>query len=187
MLGQSTVLGAISSLLNDVLTAAAAYRSNNRMPRDAPLQALMPQWTGDLLLIDLLQSQFERFSKDQAGLIALFAAFNIRVTFYMDGPTDGEGQVLERYTAGQSMEGTFPTVVEWALFHPGGVLFVDSGVLELGIVRDSVLNASNSYQVWGESFEVAVVVAVQSLWITSNVCASGQVALPVTNIHQCGT
>ena len=187
VLGQSTVLGAISSLLNDVLTAAAAYRSNNRMPRNAPLQALMPQWTGDLLLIDLIQSQFDRFSKDQAGLEALFAAFNIRVTYYMDGPTDGEGQVLERYTAGQSMEGTFPTVVEWALFHPGGILFVDSGVLELGIVRDSVLNATNSYQVWGESFEVAVVVAVESLWITSNVCASGQVTLPVTNLHQCGT
>ena len=185
MLGQATVLGAISSLLNDMLTAAAGYRSANRMPRNAPLQVIIPQWTADLLLIDLIQSQFDRFSKDQTGLEALFAAFNLRVTYSMDGPTDGEGQVFARQAAGY-LTG-FPTVVEYAMFHPGGVLFVDSGVLELGIVRDSVLNAENNYQVWGESFEVAVVVAVQSLWITSNVCASGSVALPINNLDQCGT
>ena len=185
VLGQATVLGAISSLLNDMLTAAAGYRSANRMPRNAPLQVIIPQWTADLLLIDLIQSQFDRFSKDQTGLEALFAAFNLRVTYSMDGPTDGEGQVFARQAAGY-LTG-FPTVVEYAMFHPGGVLFVDSGLLELGIVRDSVLNAENNYQVWGESFEVAVVVAVQSLWITSNVCASGSVALPINNLDQCGT
>lgn len=181
--GQNTVLGAISSLLNDILTAAAAYRSNNRMMDDAPLQVILPAWTGDLLLIDLIQSQFGRFAYNQAGLEALFDTFNIRVTYTLDGPTDGLGQVLPRQTAGAMTP--LPTHVEWALFHPGAWLFVDSGVLELGIVRDSVLNASNSYQVFGESWESAAGIGVQSLWVTSTVCPNGGVALPQNNSSQC--
>lgn len=183
VIGQSTVLGAISSLLNDLLTAAAAYRSNNRMPKDAPLQVILPEWTADLLLIDLIQSQFQRFEFNQAGLEQLFNSMNLRVTYTLDGPTDGEGSVLPRQAAG-AMNG-LPTVVEWAMFAPGSWLFVDSGVLELGIVRDSVLNATNSYQVFGESWEAAAGIGVQSLWVTSDVCPSGQVALPVDNTDQC--
>jgi len=78
-----------------------------------------------------------------------------------------------------------PTEVEWALFAPGSWLFVDSGVLELGIVRDSTLNATNSYQVFGESWESAAGIGVQSEWVTSTVCPNGEVALPVTNAGLC--
>lgn len=183
VLGQSTVLGAISSLLNDILTAGAAYRSNNRMMDDAPLQVILPAWAGDLLVIDLIQSQFNRFDYNQAGIEDLLGRFNIRVTYTLDGPTDGEGSVLPRQPAGNMLP--LPTVVEWAMFAPGSWLFVDSGVLELGIVRDSTLNATNSYQVFGESWEAAAGIGVQSLWVTSNVCPSGQVALPVDNTDQC--
>jgi hypothetical protein len=181
--GQSSVLGAISSLLNDILTAAAAYRSNNRMTKDAPLQVILPTWTADLLVIDLLNSQFQRFEFNQSGIEQLLNTFNVRVTWTIDGPTSGGGQVLARQTAG-AMD-PLPTDVEWALFAPGSWLFVDSGVLELGIVRDSVLNATNSYQVFGESWESAAGIGVQSLWVTSTVCPSGQVALPVTTAAMC--
>ena len=181
--GQSSVLGAISSLLNDILTAAAAYRSNNRMTDDAPLQVILPAWTGDLLVIDLINSQFQRFAYNQAGIEQLLTSFNIRVTWTLDGPTDGDGQVLARQGAGAM--NALPTLVEWALFAPGSWLFVDSGVLELGIVRDSVLNATNSYQVFGESWESAAGIGVQSLWVTSTVCPSGEVAAPADNSAAC--
>lgn len=181
--GQSSVLGAISSLLNDILTAAAAMRSNNRMARDAPLQVILPAWTADLLVIDLLNSQFGRFQYNQTGIEQLLNTFNIRVTWTIDGPTDGDGQILARQGAG-GMD-PLPTLVEWALFPPGSWLFVDSGVLELGIVRDSVLNATNSYQVFGESWESAAGIGVQSLWVTSTVCPSGIVASPADNSEAC--
>lgn len=31
--------------------------------------------------------------------------------------------------------------------------FIDGGTIELGVVRDSVLNVTNSYQVFGETFK----------------------------------
>jgi hypothetical protein len=182
--GQSSVLGAISSLLNDILTAAAAYRSNNRMVDDAPLQVILPAWTGDLLVIDLIQSQFQRFAYNQDGIEQLLGTFNIRVTYTLDGPSDGLGQVLGRQAVGAMTP--LPTKIEWPLFHPGAWLFVDSGVLEIGIVRDSILNATNSYQVFGESWEAAAGIGVQSLWVTSTVCPSGQVAATADNASACG-
>ena len=53
-------------------------------------------------------------------------------------------------------------------------------MLELGIVRDSVLNATNSYQIFGESWENAAGIGVESLWITSTVCPDGSVTTPAT-------
>ncbi len=106
-------LGATSSLLNDILTAAAAYRSNNRMTQDAPLQIILPAWTADLLVIDIIQSQFQRFQFNQTGVEQLLGTFNVRVTWTIDGPTDGDGQVLNRQAAG-AMD-PLPTQVEWAL------------------------------------------------------------------------
>lgn len=38
------------------------------------------------------------------------------------------------------------------LMPDGSFLFMDGGVLELGIIRDSTLNATNSFQVFGETF-----------------------------------
>ena len=57
-------------------------------------------------------------------------------------------------------------------------MFLDGGVLELGIVRDSVLNAENQFEIFGESFENAANVGIESLWITTDVCPGGAVAAP---------
>lgn len=41
-----------------------------------------------------------------------------------------------------------------ALAYPAGTfLFLDGGTLELGVVRDSVMNVTDSYQVFAETFE----------------------------------
>jgi hypothetical protein len=42
-----------------------------------------------------------------------------------------------------------------------------------------VLNATNSYQIFGESWEAAAGIGVESDWVTSTVCASGIVSQPV--------
>ena len=50
------------------------------------------------------------------------------------------------------------------------------GVLELGIVRDSTLNSTNDFQVFGERFRnVARIAPAQAAyWVTTDLCASGQ-------------
>jgi len=175
--------GATSSLLGSVLTAAAGQRSRQRMPADATLRALFPAWSRDLLVADIVRSQFQRFDMSEAGLIALLRSYNVEPSFYLDGPSDGTAQVFGAQSAG-ALE-TFPTDVQWALFPEGSFLFLDGGVLELGIVRDSVLNAENQFQIFGESFENVAFVGIESLWITTAVCPSGTVAAPKDNSSFC--
>lgn len=166
--------GAVATLLADILVAAAGIRSRNRMVPGTRLQAILPAWTADILVSDLVASQFDRFEYTQAGVQALLASFGINVAWTIDGPSSGTGQVFGVQNAGAVVG--FPLEIQWALFHAGSWLFVDSGVLELGIVRDSVLNATNSYQIFGESWENVAGVGVESLWITSTVCPSGVVS-----------
>jgi len=52
----------------------------------------------------------------------------------------------------------------------------------LGLVRDSTLNSTNDFQIFGETFEnVARIGPAQSaLWVDSTVAANGEVRSPVT-------
>ena len=67
--------------------------------------------------------------------------------------------------------------VQWALYPEGAFIHVDSGSLELGLVRDSTLNSTNDFQIFGETFEnVARLAPAQACyWITSDICAIGAV------------
>lgn len=173
--GQSTHGdGVTATLLNDILVAAAGLRSRNRMMQDTRLQVILPAWTADMLVADLVASQFQRFAYNQSGVEQLLATFNIQVAWTLDGPSDGTAQVFGAQSPGAVIP--FPTAIQWPIFPAGSWLFVDTGVLELGIVRDSVLNATNSYQIFGESWESAAGIGVESLWVTSTACATGVVS-----------
>ncbi len=69
--------------------------------------------------------------------------------------------------------------MRWYLFPEGTFLFLDTGTLELGIVRDSVLNATNDFEIFGETFENVAFIGVESLAVSSAICDSGTVTLPV--------
>ena len=62
-----------------------------------------------------------------------------------------------------------------ALFPEGTFLHLDGGSLELGIVRDSTLNSTNDYQVFGETFEnVARIGPTQAArWASVTICPAG--------------
>jgi hypothetical protein len=49
------------------------------------------------------------------------------------------------------------------------------GTLELGIVRDSTLNSTNDFQVFGERFRNAALIAPAQagMWVTTTYCAQG--------------
>lgn len=176
--------GAVSSLLGSVLTAAAGQRSRQRMAPDATLRAIFPAWGRDLLVADIVRSQFQRFDMSEQGLIALLRSYNIEPSFTIDGPSTGTAQVFGAQSAG-ALE-PFPTAMQWALYPEGTWMFLDGGVLELGIVRDSVLNAENQFEIFGESFENAANIGIESLWITTDICPSGTVAAPKDNSSFCG-
>jgi hypothetical protein len=101
----------------------------------------------------------------------------VEPTYYIDSASGG-GQVFGAQGATSLL--AFPSTAIWYLFPEGSFLYLDGGVLELGLVRDSVLNTTNDFQIFGESFENVAFIGVESLAVSSTVCDSGTVALPQT-------
>jgi hypothetical protein len=66
--------------------------------------------------------------------------------------------------------------VQYAIFPEGAFIHVDGGTLDLGLVRDSTLNSTNDFQIFGETFEnVARIGPAQSaLWVTLTTAPTGQ-------------
>lgn len=172
------VLGAVADLLAYINQAGASYRSRHRMPRDARLRLYLPAWVIDLFQADLAR----RHAGDGIGVFAVaeaeirswFAARNVNVTFYIDTET-GAGQVFG--AQGATDLRNFPSTAVWYLFHEGAFVFLDGGMLDLGLVRDSSLNETNDYRIFAESFEEIAFKGVESYKVTSTLCATGEGAL----------
>lgn len=162
--------GAISDLVKHVIVAAAAQRNRHRMRPDQPLRCLMPAWTLDLLDADLARSQFDRF-RLRTEIETMLRGDGVNISWYQDSAT-GAGQLFGAQGAGALLD--FPAFVEWYLFPEGSFLFLDSGELDLGLVRDSTLNSTNEFTMFYESWENIAFVGVESLRVRSTLCDTGQ-------------
>jgi hypothetical protein len=163
-------LGASADLLSQVLVAGAGYRSRHRMDPNAVLRVMFPKWVQELIVSDVYRSQFQRWDMTPERFVALLRAANVEPTFYIDSAA-GKGQEFGTQSAGALLP--FPSTVTWYLFAEGTFLYLDGGVLELGLVRDSVLNSTNDFEIFGESFENVANIGVESLAVTSTLCDSG--------------
>lgn len=169
--------GATASLFPAMINAAAQIRSHYRMAVDARLRVLMPGWAKDLLKADVVRQPFDKFQISDAEMIAIIRSFNIEPSFYIDGETGG-AQVLGTQTTG-ALNG-WPTTVKWFIFPEGTWLYLDGGTLELGLVRDSTLNATNTFQMFGETWENVAKVGAVSYEVTSTVQDTGALSAPAT-------
>jgi hypothetical protein len=169
-------LGALIYLVDGVVKSAYGIRSRLRMSPDARFRVLFPAVLPSLLQLDNVQTQFDRF-KSQGALVEYLNSLGIEASFYVDTPSTGDSQIADAAQAAGALEG-LPDHIQFAIFPEGAFLHIDGGSLELGIVRDSTLNATNDFQLFGEQFEnVALLGPAQSAyWVTADICASGQFA-----------
>jgi hypothetical protein len=88
------------------------------------------------------------------------------------------GASIASQTYGDSAAGAaipgFPGQIDSLLFTPGSWLFLDGGELNLGLVRDSTLNARNRYRQFMETFEGAAFRGIESLRLVMSVEPTGQ-------------
>jgi hypothetical protein len=167
--------GATNTLLGHILQLTDGIRSRQRMQTSARFRAWFPDWVRGLLVEDLVRGQFDRFERNRDGVVALLRESGIEPVFYIDGPTAG-GQVFGAQGAGAILN--YPSTVIWFLAPEGTWLRVDGGELDLGIVRDSVLNATNDFQSFGEVFENYANIGIESFKVTSTICGNGVVSAP---------
>lgn len=170
----ASVYNAAFDLIYGMVRAASGIRFRLRLGENAPvLRSLMPVWVLDLLVADSAASQVDDRFKARAEVERILRGAGVVPAFYLDTPSTGTSQGFAAETA--SALDDFPDDVQYALYVEGEFLHLDGGVLELGIVRDSTLNSTNDYQVFGETFEnVARIGPTQgALWVTATVCPDG--------------
>jgi hypothetical protein len=167
-------LGALIYIVDAVAKAKFGMRSRLRLSSNARFQVLFPRVLLDILEVDTVSTQYDRY-RDQAAIENYLAGIGIDVAWYLDSPSSGTSQIADAAQGIGGLEG-FPANVQFAIFPRGTFLHLDMASLELGIVRDSTLNSTNDFQVFGESFEnVARIGPAQAAyWVTANVCPTGQ-------------
>jgi len=179
--GRTQRVGAVREVMMALSQATASYRNRHRIKQAVAMRAILPVWFLEVLRADLVLQHpgdgLEVFDIADAKIEGWFRSRNINVTWSMDGEA---GQDYESLTlAGAGADGTlgladYPTTVVWYLFVDGTFSFMDGGELDLGLVRDSTLNAANDYQMFTESFENVVKFGHESLRVVSPLVPTGQ-------------
>lgn len=179
-------LSFLRTLLVTVDRAAAYYRDRHRLDRSTPLRARFPIWMLEAIDADMVlqppstAQMADNFGMSQDEVLSFFRDRNINVTWTLDTPNpavNGGGQYADLAAAG-TIPG-FPATMDWSLSIEGSFLFLDGGSLDLGIVRDSTLVRTNDYQTFAETFESAVRVGGEALWVTTPVEITGRYAGPL--------
>ena len=153
--------GAARSLLQELVTIAHNYRKRNNMNRDAMLDVWLPDVAEDILLVDAA-NDFNNGGIDQLargqnnGLAALLATrARLNVKYYYYDSTNG-GFPASAHNGAAGAWNALPNAFRSYIHAPGALVRLDGGSLDLGIVRDSTLNAQNDLQMFAEEwFEVA--------------------------------
>ncbi len=167
-------LGAMSDLVAAIVQARAGVRYRLRSA-NITYRVLMPAWVPELLASDNIKTELVTRFEAQAALSAHLQSFGINVAYYLDDVAGGTSQGFSAEADSSSLD-VFPSVVQWAFYPEGAFLHLDGGTLDLGIVRDSTLNATNDFQIFGEIFENVIRIAPEqaALWVSSTVTPSGE-------------
>jgi len=175
--GVSQVLGTTRTILAALDRAGASVRNHHRLDPDAPLRALFPAWLQDNMISDLSReapgSQAERLATSDANIQAWFASRQINPSWFLDGEA---GQIFGAQTDGMLLP--WPSHVVGYLYIEGSWLHLDAGLLDLGIVRDSVLNGTNDFEMFSEVFEESAFHGTPgtSYRLDVDICPSGEAA-----------
>lgn len=145
-------------------------RNRLRMRADAPLQLILPDWARGILRSDLAMQEpgDATLGVTDAELTQYLATRNIAPTWAMDGEA---GQQFNPQAAGPVA--AWPTSVVACMFPAGAFQFLDGGTLDLGLVRDSTLNAANDHQMFSETFEGVLYRGGEAFRITQALTPSG--------------
>jgi hypothetical protein len=176
----SNGIGFSRTLFSTVAVAARSMRHRHRMPRSASITLVAPSWIADAVATDLAwQPPGDGTSvtptDGEAWLSRTLGSVGVRVVLHDDDTATGWAS----QSPGVQMA-DYPGAATCFLFPSASWLFLDGGQLDLGIVRDTTLNAANKYELFVEVFETAAFLGPESLKLSVPVCASGAASAFVT-------
>lgn len=184
----ATVIGATRDLLTAVGQVVAGYRQLHRIPRTQMITAIFPDWLRELLRVDMAREIGHSQNGDWNALGVLddqldelLQVRGINPIWHLDGQNaEVSGGVAQTFAAPEAAKAVkaFPTKMVWYAFVEGSIQFLDGGRLDLGVVRDSTLDATNDYETFVEPFESIANRGFtgSALQLVTSLCADGSTA-----------
>jgi hypothetical protein len=166
----ATGVGVVAPILAGLELQAIDYRSKFRMAPGAPLECALPFWVRGAMRADLMRrSGVDMLSVADDQLMAMLNALGLRVQWLVDWQANANGY------PGQSAAATaWPSTVQALLFAPGTWVLGEGLELNLGIIRDSTLNATNDFTLaWMEECWLMAKFGHESRNITIPICPNG--------------
>lgn len=165
-----TGAGAAAPVLGAVELAAIDYRTKYGMCDDDLLEVVAPTWIKGVIRSDLSKrTGVDMLNVTDAMIADWFDARGVRVQFV------GEYQARTSGYPGQSTAvSAWPTTVEFMIFAAGTFLRGDGMSLDLGVVRDSTLNATNDHTAgWTETCHLIAKIGHESRRYIVPICPDG--------------
>jgi hypothetical protein len=172
------LLGATTSaLLSSIELSAVDYREKYSMCFDSILEVVLPRWANAVIRADLANREgIDVFSVTDGMIADWFNIRGVRVQFV------GDWQVREPGAPGTATPGaatpltTWPTTMDYMIYAPGTFVRGNSMSLDLGVVRDSVLNSTNDHTAaWAEDCYALLKPGHESRVVTVDICSSGEI------------
>lgn len=139
---------AYTQIFSGAELAAIDYRERYGMCETDVLELIMPKWIVGVVRADLARRTGveQLLSVTRAQIVQYFADRNIRVQFVSDWQVRGASQF-----GNSTALNCWPTSVNVMIYAAGTFLLGNGLTLDLGVVRDSVLNAENDHTAaWSE-------------------------------------
>lgn len=149
-------IGGSSSLVTHVLAATELLATHLRYkygaPLGAPLEMLLPAWSRGTMRSDLSKRNgWDDLSATDAFLMSQFDARGVRVQFVEDWQSVPGSTAPANTMGGATAPVAWPSSFNGLMYFPGHFFRGNGMNLNLGAIRDSVLNKSNDYTAaWSE-------------------------------------
>jgi hypothetical protein len=181
------LLGTARDILATVDQLVAYYRDVHRLGDAVDLTAVFPRWVKDMCRADIArelahdEDDSNPFSVPDAVINAWFTARNVTPVWMFDGrAAKTTGGALYQYPAqtytkvsANSPIAPWINKTVWNLYMTGTFQRLDAGVMDIGVVRDSTLDATNDYEIFNEVFEGVAFRGLEALTIVSPLLPNG--------------
>jgi hypothetical protein len=145
--GGANTDAAAPRIYNAVGLAATDYRERFGMCLDDVLEVVLPAWVREFIRGDLAwKAGVELQAVPNSEIDSYFAARNVRVQWVDDWQVRGSSQF-----GNATAMTAWPTTVDFLIYAAGTFIHGNGMSLDLGVVRDSVLNETNDHTaLWSE-------------------------------------
>ena len=173
----ATTIGAVTTdsaaprIFNAAGLAATDYRERYGMALEDVLEIIFPAWVREVIRADLAwKAGVELFDVPNSQIDAYFTARNVRPQWVDDWQVRGASQF-----GNATAMTAWPSTVDFLLYAAGTFVHGNGMSLDLGVVRDSVLNSTNDHTAaWSEEAHLVARVGHESRRYTVAFNVSGQ-------------